>query len=228
MSLPRLPLTHAGGVLLALFAMLANGSLIAATPVSAEPSRTDPATWLASFWAHQQREPGPAGHFLDGLAIPPSSGPTDTLRSGTTRTGAPPDQPLMGYVSISRLNLVRVPLVDRGLNSSDQMLIAPGFAITHYIYSAPIGGNGNAVIFGHDDIEGSVFHYLDRLTTGDQVVIENTAGKTFTYQVQGARVAAPTDFSVLSPGDGAQLTLFTCYPYEVDSKRLVITARLVS
>lgn len=106
------------------------------------------------------------------------------------------------------------------------MSIAPGYAATHYLYSARVGERGNAVIYGHDDIDGSIFRYLPELQTGDLVYVSR-AGHRYTYRVTGREVVDPSDVSVLLPGRGATLTLFSCTPYMVDTQRIVVRAALV-
>jgi sortase A len=102
------------------------------------------------------------------------------------------------------------------------MLIAPGYAVTHYSFSAAFGG-GNAVIYGHDDIQGNIFGHLYDLAAGD--LIQVTVGKEVQiYRVSGHQIVAPTAVSVLAPSSDARLTIITCWPFAVDSKRWIVTA----
>ena len=104
------------------------------------------------------------------------------------------------------------------------MLIAPGYAVTHYSFSAPFGA-GNAVIYGHDDIQGNIFGHLYDLAAGD--LIEISVGTTTqTYRVSGHQIVAPTAVSVLAPSSDARLTIITCWPFNVDTKRWIVTAAL--
>ena len=102
------------------------------------------------------------------------------------------------------------------------MLMAPGWSATHYVLSAPFG-QGNAVVYGHDDIEGNIFGHLYDLRAGDVIRIE--VGDTMqTYRVAGHRIVPPTAVEVLAPTTDARLTLITCWPFGVDTKRWVVTA----
>ena len=102
------------------------------------------------------------------------------------------------------------------------MLIAPGYSVTHFAFSAPFGA-GNAVIYGHDDIQGSIFEHLYDLRPGDTVRI--TVGtETQSYRVTGHQIVAPTAVSVLAPTRDARLTIITCWPYNVDTQRWIVTA----
>ncbi len=102
------------------------------------------------------------------------------------------------------------------------MSIAPGYAVTHYSFSAPFG-SGNSVIYGHDDIQGNIFGHLYDLAAGDTVQIA-VGGTTQTYRVSGHQIVAPTAVSVLAPTSDARLTIITCWPFNVDTKRWIVTA----
>ena len=102
------------------------------------------------------------------------------------------------------------------------MLIAPGYAVTHYASSAPFG-SGNSILYGHDDIQGNIFGHLYDLTAGD--VIQLTVGsQTQVYRVTGHQVVPPTAISVLRPTPDVRLTIITCWPFNVDTKRWIVTA----
>jgi LPXTG-site transpeptidase (sortase) family protein len=131
---------------------------------------------------------------------------------------------VIAYLSIPRLGLTSVPIFDRGLDAHANMVIAPGFAVTHYQFSAPFG-TGNAVLYGHDDIDGSVFNHLSDLRAGDEidvVLVGSTA--PLVYQVATSTVVAPSAVQILQ-SSGASLTLFTCWPTWIDTQRYVVTAR---
>ena len=105
--------------------------------------------------------------------------------------------------------------------------MAPGWSVTHYAFSAPFG-RGNAVVYGHDDIEGNIFGHLYDLQSGDLIRVDTARG-TQTYRVTGHRIVSPTAVDVLAATTDARLTLITCWPFGIDSKRWVVTAlRLAS
>jgi len=117
---------------------------------------------------------------------------------------------------------VSAPIVERGLVQG-WMVVAPGQAVTHFIYSAYPGAVGNSVLYSH---AGTVFRHLDSLAVGDTIVVQTPRGAT-QFRVREMRIVAPTDVSVLDASQTATLTLLTCYPFGVDSSRLVIIADLV-
>jgi LPXTG-site transpeptidase (sortase) family protein len=107
-------------------------------------------------------------------------------------------------LSIPRIGIAGAPVYDRGLDREGFMLMAPGWSATHYVLSAPFG-QGNAVVYGHDDIEGNIFGHLYDLRAGDVIRIE--VGDTMqTYRVAGHRVVPPTAVDVLAPTTDARLT----------------------
>jgi hypothetical protein len=88
---------------------------------------------------------------------------------GIGSTGAGPSQ-VVAYLSVPKLGIKNAQIFDRGVDGTGNMLIAKGYAVTHYANSSPIG-SGNAVLYGHDDIEGSIFGRrrgrLPRVGAGD-------------------------------------------------------------
>jgi len=140
---------------------------------------------------------------------------------GTGSTGAGPSQ-IVAYLSIPKLGIKNAPIFDRGVDGSGNMLIAKGYAVTHYSNSSPIG-SGNAVLYGHDDIEGSVFGRLKDLKVGDEVDV-TVGGSPVAYHVTGRTIVAPTAVQILQPTNDVRLTLFTCWPNWVDTQRVVVTA----
>src|SRR5438270_10880757 len=141
---------------------------------------------------------------------------------GTGSTGAGPSQ-IVAYLSIPRLGIKNAPIFDRGVDAGGNMLIAKGYAVTHYSNSSPIG-SGNAVLYGHDDIEGSVFGRLKDLKVGDEVDVTVAGGSPVVYHVTGRTLVAPTAVQILAPSNDVRLTLFTCWPNWVDTQRVVVTA----
>ena len=141
---------------------------------------------------------------------------------GTGSTGAGPSQ-IVAYLSIPRLGIKNAPIFDRGVDSGGNMLIAKGYSVTHYANSSPIG-SGNAVLYGHDDIEGSVFGRLKDLNAGDEVDVALAASPAVVYHVTNRTIVAPTAVQILQPTNDVRLTLFTCWPNWVDTQRVVVTA----
>jgi sortase A len=87
------------------------------------------------------------------------------------------------------------------------------------------GQKGNLVLSAHNDIFGEIFRDLDRLNTGDEIVLY-TNQQSYHYIISNRRIVEPTDVSVMSAGNQPIVTLISCYPYMVDNQRIVITANL--
>ncbi len=128
-------------------------------------------------------------------------------------------------IVIPRLG-IHAPVYDRGVDGLGRLPIAHGYAVTHYRYSAPLGARGNYVIYGHDDIEGQIFRYLDQLRPGDRVYLHHGVHE-YVYQVTGSQVVLPTQVSVLNPTSWPSLTMISCTPYWVDTHRIVVRATLI-
>jgi LPXTG-site transpeptidase (sortase) family protein len=134
-----------------------------------------------------------------------------------------PNTPI-GTIRIPRLG-VSAPIFERGMDAQRNMVIARGYAVTHFQFSSTIGA-GNAVLYGHDDIEGSVFNRLSDLRLGDEIDIALTDGEQQVWHVTGRSIVAPSDVAILNPTHDTRLTLFTCWPTWVDTQRVVVTAAL--
>jgi LPXTG-site transpeptidase (sortase) family protein len=145
-----------------------------------------------------------------------------SILPGTGSTGAGPSQ-VVAYISIPKLGIKNAPIYDRGVDGSGNMVIAKGYAVTHFSLSSPIG-SGNAVLYGHDDIEGSIFARLKDLQTGDEVDVQPAGGTPIAYHVTARTIVAPTAVQILRPTNDVRLTLFTCWPNWVDTQRVVVTA----
>ena len=73
-----------------------------------------------------------------------------------------------------------------------------------------------------------VFYELDQMEPGDEIVLENLAGKEFTFRVYDRLVVRPEDYWVTYPvPDKTIVSLQTCTPIPSFEKRLIIRAELV-
>jgi len=95
----------------------------------------------------------------------------------------------------------------------------------HYIGSANPGERGNCVISAHNDIFGEIFRDLPRLDLGSEVFV-HTASQVYRYVVTQKRIIEPTEVSVMYPTSSPVLTLISCYPYGIDTHRIVVIAEL--
>lgn len=130
---------------------------------------------------------------------------------------------LIGYIEIKKIN-VKLPIY----HGSDPDVLKKGVA--HIPNSAlPTGGIGNnTVLSAHTGYPTQVFFdNLTELTVGDTIniyVLDNT----LTYKITAKNIVEPDDTSLLNADDTKDLlSLITCYPYGVNSHRLIVTAERV-
>jgi sortase A len=151
----------------------------------------------------------------------------------------------IALIRIPALGLDYVRVVVEG-TAEASLAEGPG----HYVGTALPGQIGNFAIAGHRVGKGSPFLDLDRLRTGDAIVIE-TKTTYYVYRVLGDRrtgnpaipdgrgipgreIVAPSDTGVIRPVPGHPglapfarfLTLTTCHPRFSARQRLVIHAEL--
>ena len=91
--------------------------------------------------------------------------------------------------------------------------------------SANAGERGNLYLAAHNDIFGEIFRYLEDLEPGDEYFIYAGEQK-FRYVVKEKRIIDPTKVEVMGPTTEPVATLQTCYPYLVDTHRLVVIGKL--
>ena len=87
------------------------------------------------------------------------------------------------------------------------------------------GKPGKIILSGHNDIFGQVFRDLDRLVPGDEVMLL-TEKNAFTYIVTGTQIVQPSQVEVMNQTENSTLALISCYPYLVDTQRIVVSADL--
>jgi len=92
--------------------------------------------------------------------------------------------------------------------------------------SANPGQKGNMVLSAHNDIYGELFRYLDRLKSGDRFTVYTNL-RAYTYTVTGWELVEPTRVDVLKPTPNATATLISCYPYLIDTMRIIVRALLL-
>ena len=127
----------------------------------------------------------------------------------------------IGIIRLPKLN-VNLPIL---YEATDHNL---RFAAAQLKGSTPIGETGNTAISAHRNYtDGRFFSNLDKLTTGDEVIIETVDGK-YTYKVFHKTIVEPIDGSVLEEkGDEKILTLITCDPPKSGTHRLIVQAKIL-
>ncbi len=126
-----------------------------------------------------------------------------------------------------------------GVKSDGAMANPSNFSrVGWYKGGAQVGAPGRAVLGGHVNnalTRGGVFQYLDRLKSGDQIVLTDAEGKGYAYRVDKLEVYdkdhAPTQDIFTTQGDSG-IALVTCDgSWDSSSRsytdRLVVYASLV-
>jgi sortase A len=133
--------------------------------------------------------------------------------------------------------IVRIPRFGAGyarplLEGTSRTVLEEG--IGHYAGTAAPGAVGNFAVAGHRTTYGRPFHDIDKLRTGDLVVVETKAAYAV-YAVKRHEVVAPTDVQVLAavPDQPAArpterwMTMTACHPEYSAAQRYVVFAQLV-
>jgi sortase A len=137
-------------------------------------------------------------------------------------------------IAIPRIG-VDARVVDVGLLASGEMETTANGA-GRLAFSAQAGEAGNAVIAGHNDIDGEVFRRLPELRQGDEIFLRR-GDSTYRYVVvvrtivreQGATTQQRYENARwMDPTDGPTTTLISCYPYRVDTHRVIVHAVMVA
>ena len=130
---------------------------------------------------------------------------------------------MIGYITIEAINL-SLPIFS---GSSESHMLRGAAHLTQS--SMPVGGiNTNAVITAHRGLSRArMFNDIVHLVYGDVIVITNFYG-TLRYAVVGTRVILPyLHESVLIQEGRDMLTIFTCYPYRVNTHRFLVYAERI-
>jgi sortase A len=95
----------------------------------------------------------------------------------------------------------------------------------HHVGSANPGESGNCIISAHNDIFGEIFRDLPDLDLGDDIFVY-TISQVYHYAVTQKRIIEPTEVNVMQDTSSPVLTLISCYPYGIDTHRIVVIGEL--
>lgn len=162
-----------------------------------------------------------------GVKVSPTTNNFPAFESSLRR-----DQPLSFGEFIIQVPRLRIEEARVFVDSND---LTQGLA--HLSGSALPGERGNVFISGHSALPivfngeknyGAIFANLHELKKGDQIKVK-VLGSQFTYQVLGIRLVDPHDLSVILPpdSDGRYISLMTCVPPGLNTKRLVVLGKLI-
>lgn len=87
----------------------------------------------------------------------------------------------------------------------------------------PRNAGDNVVLAAHNDIYGEIFRDLDVLQPGMRLQIQTNAG-IYTYIVRETLIVDPDQVAVMDSQGTPMVTLISCYPYRVNTQRIVVIA----
>lgn len=134
------------------------------------------------------------------------------------------DEDILAYIRIPRIDIeypIRYGTTDDVLNRGMGVLENS---------SLPIGGvPSHSVIVGHRGYRGihAFFRNLDEVLIGDMVEIVNRTDSLY-YRVNDTKIISPSEGDVIRFEEGKdQITIFTCHPYMINNKRLLVFAERI-
>lgn len=133
------------------------------------------------------------------------------------KDGKPLPGDAIGKITFPTLD--RSYLVVEGTDNND-LRKGPG----HYDDTPMPGRPGTVGIAGHRTTHGAPFRTIDRLSRGDEVIVDTVDGR-FVYEVEMQKIVAPTDLSVKERVAYDRLILSACHPLYSAAQRIVVFAR---
>ncbi|MGN0483610.1 MAG: class C sortase [Lachnospiraceae bacterium] len=129
---------------------------------------------------------------------------------------------VMGYLIIDKIDCYSVIY-----HGSTNSVLAAG--VGHLFRTGfPVDGpNVNGALSAHTGlVSATLFTDLDQLKVGDTFEV-HILNKVYTYQIEQILIVNPSDLSNLQIEYGSNyVTLVTCYPYGVNTHRLLVKGRL--
>jgi sortase A len=137
--------------------------------------------------------------------------------------------PKLDVEPITDTNTVIIP----GINLKQEIVEGNAPSTVHRgVWRRPNSSNptkgSNTVLVGHRfTYDGaSVFYHLDKVKTGDEIIVYWNK-QLYKYEVIENAVVSPENIEVEASTDEAILTLYTCTPLTTAKDRLVVKAKLV-
>ncbi|MCP4422995.1 MAG: sortase [Chloroflexi bacterium] len=170
----------------------------------------------------------PSGHKPPVNGRPPEPGEAGDIPAHllpAINAYVPPPVPTPSVQQARRIQIPAIGVDSPIFQGDDWEQLKKG--VGQHIGSTLPGKDGNLVLSAHNDIYGEIFRHLDRLTPGDEIIVE-TERQQYTYVVRKIQQVEPTDVWVMAPTEHASGTLISCYPYQVNNKRLIVFADLAT
>jgi len=168
----------------------------------------------------------PSGHKPPVNGRPPEQGEAGDIPAHllpAINAYIPPPIPTPGLEQARRIQIPAIDVDSPIFQGDDWDQLKKG--VGQHIGTALPGEPGNLVLSAHNDIYGEIFRHLNQLAPSDEIIV-STERQSYTYIVRDIQIVEPTDVWVMAPTEHASTTLISCYPYQVNNKRIVIFADL--
>jgi sortase A len=177
---------------------------------------------LAGSFRHELEQFAPRRAEATVAAAPSGPAPAVRLRRAAHRfTASLDDGQAFGRLRIAHMGLDVVSV--QGTSWAGDLSQGPG----HYPQT-PVPGLGSSVaIAGHRTTFGAPFRHIDELERGDLITLQMPYA-TLRYRVQGHRIVASDDWSIIRPQGYERLVLSACHPLYSASQRWIVFARATS
>ena len=100
------------------------------------------------------------------------------------------------------------------------------YRVGHHPGTADPGQRSNMVLAAHNDVYGEIFRYLPDVPLGEIVTVY-AGEQVYRYRITDRRIILPNQVEVMAPTTGPTLTLISCYPYLIDTHRIVLFGELI-
>jgi sortase A len=170
----------------------------------------------------------PSGHKPPVNGRPPEPGEAGDIPAHllpAINAYVPPPVPTPSVEQARRIQIAAIGVDSPIFQGDDWEQLKKG--VGQHIGSALPGAEGNLVLSAHNDIYGEIFRHIDKLSPGDEIIV-STERQSYTYVIRKIQVVDPTDVWVMALTEYASATLISCYPYQVNNKRIVIFADLAT
>jgi sortase A len=170
----------------------------------------------------------PSGHRPPAAGRPPEPGEMGEIPAHllpVIDAYVPPPIPTPGPEQARRLQIPAIGVDKPIVQGDDWEQLKKG--VGQHVGSGLPGQPGNLVLSAHNDVYGEIFRHLDQLRPGDEIIVTSER-RSYTYVVRATEVVAPTDTWVIEPTAHSGVTLISCYPYLIDTRRIVVFGDLAS
>jgi sortase A len=170
----------------------------------------------------------PSGHKPPVDGRPPEAGEAGDIPAHllpAINAYVPPPIPTPGPEQARRIQIPAIGVDSTIVQGVDWDQLKKG--VGQLVGSTQPGKEGNLVLAAHNDIFGEIFRHLDKLSPGDAITI-STDRSAYQYVIREIDIVEPTDVYVMDPTDHAQTTLISCYPYQINTQRIVVFADLIT